>query len=327
MSAISLNRRNHFQPVGVLWIVLLVLGLMLVVPVSAQPADKKAGAEGLKTPSAAVATAGQTGSAPALLPPGLPVAQVNPPKDSVDNFVKYMKEQRQEDDKYLRQRFSRTQALIHNKDLWRDKEIRAFLMTPREEFCRKWNLSRAYESNFMDIKYGVTISGPHLVGRMTSALDILPGEKVLEIGTGSGYQSAMLAYLTDKVYTVEIIEPLAKETDQIYADLGKTKYKEYGSIVRKADDGYYGWEQYAPFDKIIVTCGIDHIPPALLNQLKEGGAMVIPVGPPGAQIVLKVTKTKDKDGNFVIAREDIYQGKKKVPFVPFTKKGGGAHTK
>ncbi|MBF0529230.1 MAG: protein-L-isoaspartate O-methyltransferase [Deltaproteobacteria bacterium] len=236
-----------------------------------------------------------------------------------------MKERRKENDKYLPQRYSRAQALLKNKDLWRDKETRAFLLTPREEFCRKWNLPRAYESNFLDIKYGVTISGPHLVGKMTSAIDVQPGEKVLEIGTGSGYQSAVLANLTDKVYTIEIIEPLAQETDQIYNTLAAGQYKEYANIKRKADDGYYGWEEHAPFDKLIVTCGIDHLPPALLNQFKVGGIMVIPVGIGAQTVVLKVTKSKDAQGNFVIAREDIYQGRKKVPFVPFTKKGGGTH--
>ena len=203
--------------------------------------------------------------------------------------------------------------------------MRAFLLTPREKFCRKWNLKRAYDHAFLDIGHGVTISGPHLVSRMTSSLDVQPGDKVLEIGTGSGYQSAVLSYLTDQVYTIEIIEKLEADTDKIYQDLAASGYPEYNNIKRKADDGYYGWEEYGPFDKIIVTCGIDHIPPPLLKQLKVGGTLVIPVGPPGAQIVMKVTKNTDQDGNVVIAREDIYHGQRKVPFVPFTKKGGGTH--
>lgn len=248
-----------------------------------------------------------------------------PPHDSEAQFVQFMKEQRHEDPNYLAQRYDRYLHLIENKDVWREKEMRAFLLTPREKFCRKWNLKRAYEHAFLDIKYGVTISGPHLVSRMTSSLDVQPGEKVLEIGTGSGYQAAVLSYLTDQVYTIEIIEPLAAETDKLYQELAGSGYPEYNHIKRKADDGYYGWEQYAPFDKIIVTCGIDHIPPPLLKQLNLGGTLVIPVGPPGAQIVMKVTKNKDQDGNVVIAREDIYHGQRKVPFVPFTKKGGGTH--
>lgn len=246
-----------------------------------------------------------------------------PPWGSAESFVNYMQEKRKEEPKFLRQRFHRGQALIRNKDLYRNKEIRAFLLTPREKFCRRQNLARAYDHAFLDIGYGVTISGPHLVGRMTSALDVQPGEKVLEIGTGSGYQSAVLAYLTDRVYTIEIIESLATETDRIYRDLTQNGYPEYGNIVRKADDGYFGWEEHAPFDKIIVTAGIDHIPPYLLKQLRIGGVMVIPVGPPGAQTVLKVSKKMDEEGNIRITREDIYHGRLKVPFVPFTKKGGG----
>ena len=108
---------------------------------------------------------------------------------------------------------------------------------------------------------------------------------MLEIGTGSGYQSAYLSHLTDKVFTIEIIKPLAERTRAIYDDLIKDGYTEFKAITSKDADGYYGWEENAPFDKIIVTCGIDHVPPPLLQQLKEGGTMVIPVGPPGAQRV------------------------------------------
>ncbi len=245
-------------------------------------------------------------------------------KEFVDSVQAFRKN---EDKKYLEQRYSRAVVLMNNKDLVHDKEIRAFLLTPREKFCRSWNLSRTYDHAFLDIHHGVTISGPHLVGRMTSALDVQPGDKVLEIGTGSGYQSAMLSYLTDKVYTIEIIDPLEKETNTLYDELTGSGYGEYGNIKRKSDDGYFGWEEFAPFDKIIVTCGIDHIPPPLLKQLNTGGAMVIPVGPPGAQVILKVTKKQDEQGNIVISREDIYHGRKKEAFVPFTNKEGGTHYK
>jgi protein-L-isoaspartate(D-aspartate) O-methyltransferase len=144
------------------------------------------------------------------------------------------------------------------------------------------------------------------------------GEKVLEIGTGSGYQSAYLANLTDKVWTVEIIRPLAERTRHVYDALITRGYTEYKAIVSKSADGYYGWEDAGPFDKIIVTCGIDHIPPPLLQQLKAPGAMVIPVGPPGAQRILKVVKEQAEGGHFQIIRSDIYNGRV-VPFVPFTK--------
>ncbi|MBU1106957.1 MAG: protein-L-isoaspartate O-methyltransferase [Candidatus Riflebacteria bacterium] len=232
---------------------------------------------------------------------------------------------RKEDPEYLKMRFDRFKILLANRDLVKPKDIYAFLLAPREKFCRPWNLARAYDHAYLDIKFGVTISGPHIVGRMTAACDVKPGEKILEIGTGSGYQSAVLSYLTDQVYTVEIIEPLAKETDRLYTELASTGHPEYNNIHRKTDDGYYGWKEHSPYDKIIVTCGLDHIPPALIAQLKVGGAMVIPVGPPGSQVLLMVKKELDEDGDTVITREDVYRGRTKVSFVPFTKKGGGTH--
>jgi protein-L-isoaspartate(D-aspartate) O-methyltransferase len=237
---------------------------------------------------------------------------------------------RGEDPKYLGERFDRFRILVANRDLWNDANKRAFLLTPREEFCLKRNLDRAYDNAFLDIGFGVTISGPHVVGRMTSSIDVQRGEKVLEIGTGSGYQSAYLSHLTDKVWTIEIIKPLAARTRGVYDNLIKRGYGEFTAISTKNADGYYGWQEAAPFDKVIVTCGIDHIPPPLLQQLKPNGIMVIPVGPPGAQHILKVVKDQDADGSITVARSDIYNGRI-VPFVPFTKLEGdkivGTHNK
>lgn len=273
-----------------------------------------AGSEALSPPAAA--------ARPAQTPFDLRRLPV-PPRDTEGGFVDFMGKTRGEDPHFLQLRFQRCQSLIRNKDLYREKEIQAFLLTPREKFVRKQSLAHTYDKTFLDIGYGQTISGPFLVGRMTSAIDVQPADKVLEIGTGSGYQSAVLSHLTPHVYTIEIVDPLARRADQKYQELAAGGYPELGNILRKCDDGYYGWPEHAPFDKIIVTCGIDHIPPELLRQLKTGGIMVIPVGPPGAQVVLKVTKKMDEAGNLAIVREDIYQGRKKVPFVPFTKKGGG----
>jgi protein-L-isoaspartate(D-aspartate) O-methyltransferase len=244
-----------------------------------------------------------------------------PPMDDRQKFIDWMVKNRGEDPKFLGLRFDRFQHMVANKDILDDRNKRAFLFTPREEFVLKQNLDRVYESAFLDINYGVTISGPHLVGRMTTAIEVQPGDKILEIGTGSGYQSAYLSHLTDKVWTIEIIKPLAERTRGFYDALIAKGYTEFKGITSKNADGYYGWEEAAPFDKIIVTCGIDHIPPALLQQLKPNGIMVIPVGPPGAQHVLKVNKTQLADGTFNIQRSDIYNGKI-VPFVPFTKLEG-----
>lgn len=236
-------------------------------------------------------------------------------------FIEWMVTNRGEDPKYLAQRFERFQVMVTNKDVLDDRNKRAFLFTPREEFVLPQNMSRAYDHAFLDIGYGVTISGPHLVGRMTTAIDVQFGESVLEVGTGSGYQSAYLSNLTDKVHTIEIIDPLATRTRGIYDGLIARGYSNIGAIASKSADGYYGWDGVGAFDKIIVTCGIDHIPPSLLQQLKPNGIMVIPVGPPGAQHVLKVIKQQQSDGSFNIVRSDIYNGKV-VPFVPFTKLEG-----
>ena len=214
----------------------------------------------------------------------------------------------------------------------RDKEKRAFLATPREEFSRSSSAARTYAHSFLDIGCGVTISGPHIVGRMTSELDVQPGDRVLEIGTGSGYQAALLTYLTPHVYSVEIIPSLSEATDRILDRLTDTKYIEFARVLRKTADGYFGWPEHAPFDKIIVTAGIDHIPPPLVKQLADGGVMVIPVGPPGAQSLLKLTKTRSETGRIRIKRHDIYAAqcsraekqrcKRKVSFVALTKISG-----
>ncbi len=246
-----------------------------------------------------------------------------PPMDSADAYVKWMVANRGEDAKFLRKRWERFSIMRGNQYFGDKKDMRGFLMVPREEFTLKVNQERAYEYHFLDIGYGVTISGPDTVGKMTSALDIKKGEKVLEVGTGSGYQSAYLANMTDKVWSIEIIKPLAERTRSVYDTLIKRGYEEYKAITSKNADGYYGWEEAGPFDKIVVTCGIDHIPPPLLKQLAPGGAMVIPVGPPGAHHVLKVIKDVGADGAISVRRTDIYHGRI-VPFVPFTKLVGDA---
>ena len=249
--------------------------------------------------------------------------------DNAANFVKWMRDNRGEDPRYLQARFDRFQNMVNHVDLWEARNKRAFLLTPREEFLKAVP-SVVYDVNYHDIGFGVTITGPRVVGRMTSSIDVKMGEKVLEIGTGSGYQSAYLANLTDKVWSIEIIKPLAERTRGRYDALIERGYSEYKAINSKNADGYFGWEEAAPFDKIIVTCGIDHIPPPLLQQLTTGGIMVIPVGPPGAQHILKVVKEADPGGQVAVKRSDIYAGRP-VPFVAFTKMDGdtikGTHNK
>lgn len=252
---------------------------------------------------------------------------LNPPTNSFAAYAKYMHDKRGDSMTMLQAKWGRYAAMVKNGDLKEPRARKAFLLVPREEFSRT-DTTRTYAHAFLSIGCGVTISGPHIVGRMTSELEVKPGEKVLEVGTGSGYQSAYLAYLTDQVYTIEIIPPLATATNALYNLLAAKKYPEFASIRRKTADGYFGWAEHGPFDKIIVTAGIDHIPPPLLKQLKVGGTMIIPVGPPGAQALLKVTKEKSESGRIRIKRHDIYANdpsraggrrKTKVSFVPFTK--------
>jgi len=246
---------------------------------------------------------------------------LTPPMKERAAFVAWMVKNRGEDPHFLGQRFDRYRALLAHHDLWDERDSRAFLMTPREKFVTSRNLDRAYVWHYLDIGYGVSITGPNTVARMTNSLDVKRGDKVLEIGTGSGYQSAYLSNLTDAIWTIEIIKPLAERTRGIYDSLIAEGYSEYKAINTRNADGYYGWQEMAPFDKIIVTCGIDHVPPPLLRQLRAGGIMVIPVGPPGAQHVLRIVKKEAGDGSLSVARSDIYNGGT-LSFVPFTKLEG-----
>ena len=256
----------------------------------------------------------------------------SPPLEDFETFAAFMQKARGDKPDFQRAKWERYLAMIENFDLWRDKEKRAFLATAREEFSRSGSAARTYAHTFLDIGCGVTISGPHIVGRMTSELDVQPGDRVLEIGTGSGYQAALLPYLTPHVYSVEIIPSLSESTDRILDRLTDAKYIEFARVLRKTADGYFGWAEHAPFDKIIVTAGIDHIPPPLVKQLADGGVMVIPVGPPGAQSLLKLTKTTSETGRIRIKRHDIYAAqcsraekqrcKRKVNFVALTKYRG-----
>jgi protein-L-isoaspartate(D-aspartate) O-methyltransferase len=247
----------------------------------------------------------------------------SPPTASREAYIKWMLDNRGENPKVLAARWDRYLFLRANNDFKTVSDPtsarggRAFLLTPRDEFVLKRDIVRAYERDFHDIGFGVTISGPLVVSRMTSTIDVQFGEKVLEVGTGSGYQSAYLSNLTDKVWSIEIIKPLAERTRGIHDDLIARGYTEFKAISSKNDDGYYGWEEAAPFDKIMVTCGIDHIPPPLLQQLKPNGTIVIPVGPPGQHVILKIVKQQNADGSIRVARSNVYN--KVVPFVPFTK--------
>ncbi|MCZ7546170.1 MAG: protein-L-isoaspartate(D-aspartate) O-methyltransferase [Anaerolineae bacterium] len=164
---------------------------------------------------------------------------------------------------------------ITGRDVSDPETLKAMRAVPRHAFVPESLQDQAYADHPLPIGYGQTISQPYIVALMTEALDLQPGERVLEIGTGSGYQAAVLAEIVDEVYTIEIVGALAEQAQAVFADLG------YDRITVKHADGYFGWEEYAPFDAIIVTAAPDHVPQPLLNQLADGGRLVIPVGPPG----------------------------------------------
>ena len=191
----------------------------------------------------------------------------------------------------------------------KDKDvIQALGAVPRHLFVPEDLVDQAYEDHALPIGYGQTISQPSLVAWMTELLELEPGDKVLEIGTGSGYQAAILAELGYvDVYSIEIVPELVERSANLLEELG------YGNAKVKQGDGYFGWEEVAPFDAIIVTAAPDHLPPPLAEQLKEGGSLVIPIGPPGFyQTLWKFVKEEGELTAYNMGS---------VIFVPFTGSG------
>ena len=187
-----------------------------------------------------------------------------------------------------------------------DKQVLdAMRRVPRHLFVPDSRAAAAYDDRPLPIGMGQTISQPYIVALMTQLAQVSTGMKVLEVGTGSGYQAAVLAELTDKVYSIEIITPLAVAASARFQHLGLHR------ITSREGDGYYGWEEHAPFDRILVTAAARHIPPPLLEQLQPGGRMVIPVGPKwGSQRLLLVLKDE--------AGEVTTRSLLPVVFVPLT---------
>ncbi len=172
----------------------------------------------------------------------------------------------------VREREEMVEIQIVARGIKDERVLRAMRAVERHRFVPEELQRLAYIDRPLPIAEGQTISQPYIVALMTELLDLDGYERVLEIGTGSGYQAAILAEITEKVYTIEILEPLAKSSEKLLQDLG------YVNITVKYGDGYLGWEEHAPFDAIIVTCAPPHIPQPLIDQLVEGGRMVIPVG-------------------------------------------------
>jgi protein-L-isoaspartate(D-aspartate) O-methyltransferase len=194
-----------------------------------------------------------------------------------------------EEDIYTKERKAMVRDQLASRDITDKGVLEAMAEVPRHLFVSPDLRRQAYDDNPLPIGEGQTISQPYIVALMTQHLHLKPGEKVLEIGTGSGYQAAVLARLTDKVYSIEIRENLAKRAAETLRRLNDTQ------VEVKWDDGYFGWEEHAPFDAIIVTCAANHVPPPLLKQLREGGRLIIPLGSTlYFQTLTLITKIKDK---------------------------------
>ena len=190
-----------------------------------------------------------------------------------------------------------------------ERVMQAIARVPRHRLVAPGDEAQAYLNRPLSIGLGQTISQPYIVALMTDLLEVRAGDKVLEIGTGSGYQAAVLAELGAKVYTIEIVEPLGREAARRLTSLG------YTGIETRIGDGYRGWPEQAPFDSIIVTAAPPDVPPELVRQLKAGGRLVIPLGPQlGAQTLYVIEKSHDG----ALKRRPVLA----VRFVPLT---GGDH--
>jgi protein-L-isoaspartate(D-aspartate) O-methyltransferase len=194
-----------------------------------------------------------------------------------------------EEPAYTRMREKMVREQLMTRDITDERVLDAMSKVPRHLFVSPSYRRQAYGDYPLPIDEGQTISQPYIVALMTQYLKVGEDDKVLEIGTGSGYQAAVLAHLTNQVYSIEIREKLAEKASATLAKLG------YDQVKVKWGDGYYGWEEHAPYDAIIVTCAANHIPPPLLQQLKQGGRLIIPLGSTlYFQTLTLITKTDGK---------------------------------
>ncbi len=177
-------------------------------------------------------------------------------------------------DRFAEQRERMVRTQIEGRGITDAATLRAMQRVPRHLFVPDEQIRSAYNDNPLPIGFGQTISQPYIVAFMTEIVGVSREHRVLEIGAGSGYQAAVLAEIVDSVYTIEIIPELGHGAAERLKRLG------YDNVSVKIADGYHGWEEHAPFDAIVVTAAAEHIPPPLLDQLKDGGRMIIPVGSP-----------------------------------------------
>lgn len=195
----------------------------------------------------------------------------------------------QNDDPYAAARATMVREQLAARDIEAPAVLEAMRKVPRHRFVPESEQRHAYSDTPLPIGQGQTISQPYIVALMTQLVEPDSSDRVLEIGTGSGYQAAVLAEIVDHVYTIEIEPELARTATQVLQQLG------YDNVTVRAGDGYAGWPEHAPFDIIVVTAAPDHVPQALLEQLKPGGYMVVPVGPVFAVQQLRLIH-KDEQG-------------------------------
>jgi len=206
-------------------------------------------------------------------------------------------------DKFFQKRVQMVETQLKARDITDQRVLDVMLKVERHKFVPKEYQHLAYIDEPLPIGFGQTISQPYIVAKMTELLELNKNDKVLEIGTGSGYQAAILAELCKEVYTIEIIPELAQRAEKLLKELG------YKNIFVKVGDGYYGWPEHAPFDKIIVTCAPKEIPQKLVEQLKDGGKMVLPVGDVFQELVVV------EKHNGVVTKKSVFP----VRFVPMIK--------
>ena len=210
----------------------------------------------------------------------------------------------QRDEEYTRQRREMVDAQLRQRGIRDVRVLEAMGRVPRHRFVLQQDQAIAYGDHPIPIGLGQTISQPYIVAFMTEALVVAPQHKVLEIGTGSGYQAAILGELAREVYTIEIVPELAERGKRVIAELG------YKNVHVRAGDGYNGWPEQAPFDSVIVTAAPDHVPQPLIDQVKVGGRLVVPVGT-GVQQLLVYTRTE---------KGLLEESRLPVRFVPLTRK-------
>jgi protein-L-isoaspartate(D-aspartate) O-methyltransferase len=216
----------------------------------------------------------------------------------------------QNDDADLRaRRAEMVERQIRQRDVTDPRVLEAMRAVPRERFVPPALTSQAYDDGPLPIGFNQTISQPYIVAYMTEVLDVAPSHKVLEIGTGSGYQAAVLSELVRDVYTIEIVPELAQRAETTLRALKKT------NVHVRAGDGYAGWPEQAPFDRIMVTAAPEELPRPLVEQLAPNGRLVVPVGAQGGPQWITVV---EKTAMGVVERRTI-----PVQFVPFTRKPGG----